>query len=206
MLDPRISALEEDLDEVESSEEEDEEEEKVQMSEESWTSRLEGGEMTMFGVFLHSQSGFRPLSRTDAVTVTTTDLGGPRRRATDAVVRPDGLCFSHICSELLSHVKTNLDLLPLQAEPVATETQVFRHLGLLIPPLESGFVSDWLVCVVLSPSPRRDRHRSKSPRRHRSRSRDRRHRSKSPGTRRLLARAPVHMIPRCARRADAAGA
>lgn len=31
MLDPRISALEEDLDEVESSEEEDEEEEKVQM-------------------------------------------------------------------------------------------------------------------------------------------------------------------------------
>lgn len=31
MLDPRISALEEDLDEVESSEEEDEEEEKVEM-------------------------------------------------------------------------------------------------------------------------------------------------------------------------------
>ncbi len=31
MLDPRISALEEDLDEVESSEEEDEEEEKVKM-------------------------------------------------------------------------------------------------------------------------------------------------------------------------------
>lgn len=31
MLDPRISALEEDLDEVESSEEEDEEEEKVKI-------------------------------------------------------------------------------------------------------------------------------------------------------------------------------
>lgn len=31
MLDPRISALEEDLDEVESSEEEDEEEEKVEL-------------------------------------------------------------------------------------------------------------------------------------------------------------------------------
>lgn len=35
MLDPRISALEEDLDEVESSEEEDEEEEKVKI----WCSR-----------------------------------------------------------------------------------------------------------------------------------------------------------------------
>lgn len=36
MLDPRISALEEDLDEVESSEEEDEEEEKVPV----WTNLL----------------------------------------------------------------------------------------------------------------------------------------------------------------------
>lgn len=28
-------------------------------------------------------------------------------------------------------MKTNLDFLPLQAEPVATETQVFCHLGFL---------------------------------------------------------------------------
>lgn len=97
MLDPRISALEEDLDEVESSEEEDEEEEKVQL----W-SRTDVPDVPAGGrrnddvwVFIHSQNGFRRRNRTDAVTVTTTDPGALPRRATDAVARPDGSCLSH---------------------------------------------------------------------------------------------------------------
>lgn len=100
MLDPRISALEEDLDEVESSEEEDEEEEKVQLSKgKPGIVEVSAGGRRNDDVwfFIHSQNDFRPLNRTDAVTVTTTDLGGLRHRATGAVVRPDGLCFSHIC-------------------------------------------------------------------------------------------------------------
>lgn len=100
MLDPRISALEEDLDEVESSEEEDEEEEKVPTSTQPRTPPLEEAGVTMFlGVLIHSQSDSRPPNRTDAVTVTTTGRGGRRRRATDAVARPDGLFLSHVCSE-----------------------------------------------------------------------------------------------------------
>ncbi|XP_039457254.1 pre-mRNA-splicing factor 38A isoform X1 [Oreochromis aureus] len=67
MLDPRISALEEDLDEVESSEEEDEEEDKVK----KWRE-------------------FRLLSLIDVVTVTMTDLVAPHHHVTDAAVLPDG--------------------------------------------------------------------------------------------------------------------
>lgn len=47
--------------------------------------------------------------------------------------------------------------------------------------VDSSCLFRHILSFVVSPSPRRDRHRSKSPRRHRSRSRDRRHRSKSPG-------------------------
>lgn len=122
MLDPRISALEEDLDEVESSEEEDEEEEKVQtcsggaaeleVGVETHNLRLtraagapDGGLINETGsgvgvrlvegfFFFHSQKDSRPPNHTGAVTVTTTDLGAPHRLATGEVVPPDGLFLS----------------------------------------------------------------------------------------------------------------
>lgn len=41
-----------------------------------------------------SRRDSRPPSHTDAVTVTTTDLGAPRHLVTDAAAHPDGLCFN----------------------------------------------------------------------------------------------------------------
>lgn len=139
-----------------------------------------------------SRREFRPLSPTDVVTVTTTDLGARHHLATDAAARPDGRLLL-LCSDSLSFiggtvfynfvgvsVMSDVSLSPCRRSRspkrrrfvVSSPQQSLRRERLL-------FLTS--VSRLFSPTPRRERHRSKSPRRHRSRSRDRRHRSKSPG-------------------------
>lgn len=143
------------------------------------------------------------LSLTGAVTVTTTDLDDLHHLDTGAAARPDGLCF--FCLKVYQSFQTQT--LRLSTEPrrkfVANWFRFWLILFLSTRRSRSpkrrryvcsevpGVKSFWncygsclfghILSFVVSPSPRRDRHRSKSPRRHRSRSRDRRHRSKSPG-------------------------
>lgn len=97
MLDPRISALEEDLDEVESSEEEDDEEEKVKLSEPSAQFKKLSVQVcnvsVLFFFLACSQRECRPLNLTGVVvTGTTTDLVVHHHLATDAAAHPDGWC------------------------------------------------------------------------------------------------------------------
>lgn len=106
MLDPRISALEEDLDEVESSEEEDEEEEKVvTVNEHRWDSmwkhkliithrhRQIFSYMDICVFPACSQRDSKPLNPTDAVIATMTDLVALPRLVTGAAALPDGVSY-----------------------------------------------------------------------------------------------------------------
>nr|XP_019933764.1 PREDICTED: pre-mRNA-splicing factor 38A-like isoform X2 [Paralichthys olivaceus] len=133
MLDPRISALEEDLDEVETSDEEEEEEEKLE--------RLQTPEP-------HRRS-YRDNDR-------------PRRSPSPRYRRSRSP----------------------RRRSRSPKRRRFVRMKSVVKCFQPYFVAQALSVILLcfvSPSPRRERHRSKSPRRHRSRSRDRRHRSKSPG-------------------------
>lgn len=96
MLDTRISALEEDLDEVESSEEEDEEEERVRCGYFS-VPGAKLAKMVLPGrCYLTSHIGSISLKEgnlqnpTDGVTVTTIDPAAHRLHATDAAAHPGG--------------------------------------------------------------------------------------------------------------------
>lgn len=97
MLDPRISALEEDLDEVESSEEEDEEEEKVNTHFFLYClyfivcgicSAVKNRLMSVC-----SWRDPRPLNPTDVLIGTKTDLDAPHHLGIDGAAHPDGLCL-----------------------------------------------------------------------------------------------------------------
>ncbi|OXB82078.1 UNVERIFIED_CONTAM: hypothetical protein H355_008957 [Colinus virginianus] len=162
-LEPRVSALEEDMDDVESSEEEEEEDEKV-------------GDILCRGIVeghhrshrhrSHSKSPERFIIQKSLLINKTlmTDLQNP---------------FSPHCSQLErvpspDHRRRGYRDLD---KPRRSPAIRYRRSRSRSPRRRSRSPKR------RSPSPRRERHRSKSPRRHRSRSRERRHRSrsKSPG-------------------------
>uniref|UniRef100_A0A8C8GQ22 Pre-mRNA-splicing factor 38A n=2 Tax=Oncorhynchus tshawytscha TaxID=74940 RepID=A0A8C8GQ22_ONCTS len=178
LLDTRISALEEDLDEVETSEEEDEEEEKterVQTPEPHRRSYRDNDRPRRSPSPRYRRSSRSPRRRSRS----------PKRRRYVAMFsawillcwishfplfefQTDGIEYNNTePTWKFFKIIHELRLNSLGSMLLANSALYVMMRALLVSPLHN------------SPSPRRERHRSKSPRRHRSR--ERRHRSKSPG-------------------------